>query len=997
MPFMGSLGTRGRLERMAESATSAAASAASTAAMSRSASTAVPSSAAAAASASALLRDDASGSTGLYRAVSAPGTASAAGAAAGPSANGASVAVQVPVSMGRNRMLAGGLGGLSLGGVGVGVMMIDGPSSAAALAGVGGPAGAAGYGPAPSPSAGAAGGAAGAGSAAGASGTAGAGAGAEPLHLSEYALQTRAVMRCATRLLTRVHRHRVYEEDKMLNQQQQAQMQQQAARQQQRQLQQAKINTGTARGTARSVSDSDDDGPDADADHEEPLSASTAAAPAGGDHKDHTKRDGGNGIGDAACRCDGDGAGSDADSGAGAGAGIGESSLVSIDELTGLPVQLTGSLRRRQSSVATQASALSAAAGLESVEPDSFHMEGAGSVVEERGNTSRFASRGSTAVSGTAAVRRFATPSEPEYGSVTGSRMATQGSRTITADSRRAATGGNDAGGGGGGAGGDRVATASVAGAGAEVSGIAEGEPSAADGNSGAASASVSAPTSLSGARAGTGSGTGDALSGAAAGGDDSEFGGGYAGMSRGGDASMGMDMGMGMGMDMGIGMEMEVALPVRPSFSIAEFLAEETPADAEPFLKAVTATQLFNQFLSDRASPVPGGEPDAFDRGCFRRLFLRSYQQTALRSAPWSGILVKAVRGTLSRGWERRWIELHGNSLRYYKGPDKMESLWAEVQAARRALAGLRRETGGAGAATAASASTSASAMQPNAAGIKGLSESAPSGRVGANVVTRDLLLLPASDARVIAAGGSAAICAALLGGTGSKDAPATAGAGAGGAPARGRSSFASTGSSVSFARPGIAPFGTPAGPGGAAGSGLPAGVLSVPPSATELAVAAAERLRRAEAAFEAARSRNFRREFAIVPGRTEVVVPSSLSVAFATPYAFQLVNPSLDEMREIYASAAAAGGGGGSGSGSSGTSAFAASLAALNLGAAGRERDTLTLCASSSRERRQWIVHLKARLRTAEFNLSLNRLYLGSGLDGALPLAPAGSAATR
>lgn len=146
---------------------------------------------------------------------------------------------------------------------------------------------------------------------------------------------------------------------------------------------------------------------------------------------------------------------------------------------------------------------------------------------------------------------------------------------------------------------------------------------------------------------------------------------------------------------------------------------------------------------------------------------------------------------------------------------------------------------------------------------------------------------------------------------------------------------------------------------------------------------MAAVERLRRAESAFEAARSRNFRREFAIVPGRSEVVVPSSLSLAFATPYAFQLVNPSLEEMREVYGAAAAAGAAGGGSAGSA--SALAASLAALNLGAAGRERDALTLCAGSSRERRQWIVHLKARLRTAEFNLSLNRLYLGSGLEAA------------
>jgi hypothetical protein len=43
-----------------------------------------------------------------------------------------------------------------------------------------------------------------------------------------------------------------------------------------------------------------------------------------------------------------------------------------------------------------------------------------------------------------------------------------------------------------------------------------------------------------------------------------------------------------------------------------------------------------------------------------------------------------------------------------------------------------------------------------------------------------------------------------------------------------------------------------------------------------------------------------------------------------------------------------------------------------------AGDARDTLTLCAATSAERREWIVHIKSRLRAREFPAALNRVYL-------------------
>jgi hypothetical protein len=58
-----------------------------------------------------------------------------------------------------------------------------------------------------------------------------------------------------------------------------------------------------------------------------------------------------------------------------------------------------------------------------------------------------------------------------------------------------------------------------------------------------------------------------------------------------------------------------------------------------------------------------------------------------------------------------------------------------------------------------------------------------------------------------------------------------------------------------------------------------------------------------------------------------------------------------------------------------------LATPLALLELSVGGPGRDVLTLCASSSQERRDWIVHLKARLRgrdLAALSSGLNRMYL-------------------
>jgi hypothetical protein len=123
---------------------------------------------------------------------------------------------------------------------------------------------------------------------------------------------------------------------------------------------------------------------------------------------------------------------------------------------------------------------------------------------------------------------------------------------------------------------------------------------------------------------------------------------------------------------------------------------------------------------------------------------------------------------------------------------------------------------------------------------------------------------------------------------------------------------------------------------------------------------------LERVLASLEALKASNFRRSFHVVPGRTEVVIPVPADgTSFPTPFVFQLINPAVSHTAPS----------GGAGEGG---------MERLEVLAAGREQDVLTLCAETSSQRREWIVYLKARLRTRSLSASLKDLYLSRWADG-------------
>lgn len=142
------------------------------------------------------------------------------------------------------------------------------------------------------------------------------------------------------------------------------------------------------------------------------------------------------------------------------------------------------------------------------------------------------------------------------------------------------------------------------------------------------------------------------------------------------------------------------------------------------------------------------------------------------------------------------------------------------------------------------------------------------------------------------------------------------------------------------------------------------------------------AAELEKAQQRLKALRASAYRRSFYMVPGRTEVVIPSTFAAAFPSPYLFQLVNPSLRELqaRGVNVSDAtsaaedpwrvdAGGAGGGSGWKDK------PQLTPQELAGAGR--DVLTLCADTSEERRTWIMYLKSRLRTTDYTNQLKAMY--------------------
>ena len=151
--------------------------------------------------------------------------------------------------------------------------------------------------------------------------------------------------------------------------------------------------------------------------------------------------------------------------------------------------------------------------------------------------------------------------------------------------------------------------------------------------------------------------------------------------------------------------------------------------------------------------------------------------------------------------------------------------------------------------------------------------------------------------------------------------------------------------------------------GGGGASGSGGSGGGASgtggdVRPLTGELDTAQAQ--------LRATRAGAYRRSFYLVPGRTEVVIPSTPTGVFPTPYVLQLVNPSLRELlaRGVAQTPAEAQEG-------------APKLPLTPQELAGAARDVLTLCADSSEDRRAWILYLKARLRPVEYATQMEALY--------------------
>lgn len=147
-----------------------------------------------------------------------------------------------------------------------------------------------------------------------------------------------------------------------------------------------------------------------------------------------------------------------------------------------------------------------------------------------------------------------------------------------------------------------------------------------------------------------------------------------------------------------------------------------------------------------------------------------------------------------------------------------------------------------------------------------------------------------------------------------------------------------------------------------------------------------AAAQLSDAEATYDRLRTRNFRRSFHLIAGRTEVVIPSTTTASFRTPYVFQLVNPAVDP-RSLLASRVS------ESDAATGMSSSASQVPirrtvssndvqdAATHEFAGIHRDVLTMCAHTAAERRQWILHLKARLRNPDATQLLSSLYLEPG----------------
>jgi DENN (AEX-3) domain len=120
---------------------------------------------------------------------------------------------------------------------------------------------------------------------------------------------------------------------------------------------------------------------------------------------------------------------------------------------------------------------------------------------------------------------------------------------------------------------------------------------------------------------------------------------------------------------------------------------------------------------------------------------------------------------------------------------------------------------------------------------------------------------------------------------------------------------------------------------------------------------------LKAAELSLEKLMASSYKRSFYLVSGRTEVVIPSSTMALFPTAYVFQLVNPSIREMRQRILSK---------------QSSDSFDTTSSNAQLAGNDRDVLTLCADSAAERRDWILFLKARVRPEGYVNVLKSAYL-------------------
>jgi hypothetical protein len=278
----------------------------------------------------------------------------------------------------------------------------------------------------------------------------------------------------------------------------------------------------------------------------------------------------------------------------------------------------------------------------------------------------------------------------------------------------------------------------------------------------------------------------------------------------------------------------------------------------------------------------------DLFDRLCFKRMFLRAWRHNFLSARPLTGMLYKAMRGTLCKAWERRLFELRGNVLAYYRNGDRLLKLMQEVAKLRSRLLAARRD---------------GSALPLTDAGHYGTAATAGSLRA----------MLPAAAAAAAVAAG--------------------------------------------------------------------------PETATIAAV-----LRACEKELDKVRSTSYRRSFHIIPGRTEVVIPSTAAATFPTPYVLQLVNPAVADLPALSSSRSPASGAGPGGPGvdtaeraatAAAIATASAAMAAMERTIGGAERDVLTLCADTSQERREWVVYFKARLRSHDFPQALNRLYLTRAPD--------------